>query len=61
MSTWGSGTLYSDWPEGFVNADLPLALERLPGRIASPAQRAEFLAWVYGRTGQPADIELRSF
>jgi maleylpyruvate isomerase len=57
----GLGYLYSDWPEGFVSADLPFALERLPGRIASPAQRAEFLAWVYGRTGKPADIELRSF
>jgi maleylpyruvate isomerase len=57
----GLGYRFSDWPEDFVNYDLPLALDRLPTRIADHAQRAAFLAWIYGRTGQAPEVELRPF
>jgi len=57
----GLGYGFSDWPEDFVNSDLPLALERLPERIEDPVQRAALLAWIYGRAGDPSRLELRPF
>ncbi len=55
----GLGYAISDWPEDFVTSDLPHALERLPRMIADASQRADLLAWVYGRADLPAEIDLR--
>ncbi|MGD0440893.1 MAG: maleylpyruvate isomerase family mycothiol-dependent enzyme [Acidimicrobiales bacterium] len=57
----GLGYAASDWPAEFVTLDLPYALDRLPERLGDPAQRAEFLAWIYGRTERPSDFVLRPF
>ncbi|MGD1012002.1 MAG: maleylpyruvate isomerase N-terminal domain-containing protein [Acidimicrobiales bacterium] len=57
----GLGYRTSDWPEAFVSADLPNALERLPGMIDDPTQRAALLAWIYGRAGIPAGVDLKPF
>jgi maleylpyruvate isomerase len=56
----GLGYGVADWPEGFVTADLPNALDRLPGMIDDAAQQRALLAWVYGRADQPG-IVLKSF
>jgi len=57
----GLGFGVSDWPEAFVDADLPHALDRLPAMIDDPRQRAELLVWVYGRSPQPPRTDLRPF
>jgi maleylpyruvate isomerase len=57
----GLGYSVSDWPAEFVSLDLPLALDRVPERIEDPAQRADFLAWIYGRAGEPTGLVLRPF
>jgi maleylpyruvate isomerase len=55
------GYSVSDWPAEFVNADLPLALDQLPGMVDDASQRATLLAWVYGRASEPLGIVLRPF
>ena len=57
----GLGYGLSDWSEDFVSSDLPLALDRLPGRVEDPSQKTALLAWIYGRAGLPSGIELRPF
>ena len=57
----GVGYGVSDWPDEFVSFDLPYALDRLPARIEDGGQRASLLAWVYGRAGLPARVDLRPF
>jgi maleylpyruvate isomerase len=57
----GLGYGISDWPAQFVSSDLPHVLDRLPEMIEDAAERRALLAWIYGRTGQPPQIELRPF
>ncbi len=57
----GLGYGISDWSEDFVSSDLPLALDRLPGRLEDPSRKTALLAWIYGRAGLPSGIELRPF
>ena len=57
----GLGYGVSDWPAEFVSVDLPHALDRLPAMIEDEDQKASLLAWVYGRAGLPARVELRPF
>src|SRR5271157_6065597 len=57
----GLGYVISDWQAEFVSLDLPYALERVPERLGDPAQRAAFLAWIYGRSDGPAGFVLRPF
>lgn len=45
------------WPCAFVDADLPLRLHELPGRLDPDGGRA-VLAWLTGRGGPPSGIEL---
>lgn len=54
----GIGYMPEDWPEGYVQWELPRVLERLPGRIQDPAERRRLLAWLIGRADQPAGITL---
>jgi maleylpyruvate isomerase len=55
------GYAISDWPAEFVSADRPHALDRVPEWLGDPAQRAAFLAWIYGRADGPAGFVLRPF
>jgi len=57
----GLGYGVSDWPEDFVDFDLPYALDRLPTMIEDASQKTALLAWVYGRAGLPSEIELGPF
>ena len=53
----GLGYSPEDWPVEYVDRELPLALATLPDRLSAPA-RAEVLAWLLGRTGQPPSLDL---
>ena len=57
----GLGYGVSDWPADFVSLDLPHALDRLPALIEDEGQRRLCSAWVYGRAGLPARVDLRPF
>jgi maleylpyruvate isomerase len=50
----GLGAEPTDWPDAYVDLELPKALAQLPDRL-SPADRARLLAWLVGRVeGPPA-------
>jgi maleylpyruvate isomerase len=48
----GLGPWPADWPDAYVELELPKALAQLPDRL-SPADRAVLLAWLVGRTDAP--------
>jgi len=49
----GLGYTAEEWPEAFVAAELPSAAARLAERVGTPAERAQLLAWLFDRGGQP--------
>ncbi len=54
----GLGYEATGWPEEYVARELPLALARVPERVADLAQRRLLLAWLLDRGPQPAlDID----
>ena len=48
-----------DWPDDYVNWELPHSLDRLPRLLAGPADSRRLLAWIIGRSGWPNGPELR--
>jgi maleylpyruvate isomerase len=48
----GLGPEPTDWPEAYVDLELPLALAQLPTRL-SAADRTTLLAWLLGRADAP--------
>lgn len=55
----GLGYEPTDWPDEYVTWELPRALERLSGRLTSPADSRHLLAWLIGRADVPHDLDLR--
>jgi maleylpyruvate isomerase len=51
----GLGAEAADWPDAFVEMELPKALAQLPKRL-SPAGRAALLAWLVGRAEAPPGL-----
>jgi maleylpyruvate isomerase len=51
----GLGAEPADWPEAYVELELPRALAQLPDRLA-PADRAVLLAWLVGRADAPPEL-----
>jgi len=51
----GLGGEPADWPDAYVELELPKALAQLPDRL-SPADRATLLAWLVGRTKAPPGL-----
>jgi maleylpyruvate isomerase len=51
----GLGTAPADWPDAYVDLELPKALAQLPDRL-SPADRATLLAWLVGRVEGPPEL-----
>jgi maleylpyruvate isomerase len=51
----GLGAEPVDWPEAYVELELPRALAQVPGRLSS-ADRATLLAWLVGRTHVPPEL-----
>ncbi|HTX00730.1 MAG TPA: maleylpyruvate isomerase N-terminal domain-containing protein [Acidimicrobiales bacterium] len=48
----------ADWPEGYVEWDLPVVLASLPARIPDPGSRRDLLAWLTGRRPDLAPMRL---
>ncbi|HEY6415034.1 MAG TPA: maleylpyruvate isomerase N-terminal domain-containing protein [Acidimicrobiales bacterium] len=48
----GLGAEPADWPDAYVELELPKALAQLPDRL-SPPDRATLLAWLVGRVEGP--------
>jgi maleylpyruvate isomerase len=55
----GLGYEPTDWPDEYVQWELPHTLERLPRLLADPADARRLLAWIIGRAELPHDVELR--
>jgi maleylpyruvate isomerase len=51
----GLGAEPADWPDAYVELELPKALAQLPERL-SPADRARLLAWLVGRVKGPPGL-----
>jgi maleylpyruvate isomerase len=51
----GLGAEPVDWPEAYVELELPRALAQVPGRLSS-ADRATLLAWLVGRADVPPEL-----
>jgi maleylpyruvate isomerase len=49
----------TDWPEEYVEWELPTALARLPERLPRAKDRHLLLGWLIGRRASTDDIELR--
>lgn len=47
-----------DWPDAYLEWELPRALQTVPGRIADPGDARRFLAWLIGRRGDPGGMQL---
>jgi maleylpyruvate isomerase len=51
----GLGAEPADWPDTYVELELPEALAHLPDRL-SPSDRARLLAWLVGRVEGPPEL-----
>jgi maleylpyruvate isomerase len=51
----GLGAEPTDWPDAYVDLELPKALAQLPDRVF-PADRATLLAWLVGRVEGPPEL-----
>jgi maleylpyruvate isomerase len=51
----GLGAEPADWPDAYVDLELPKALAQLPDRL-SPTDRAMLLAWLVGRVEGPPEL-----
>jgi maleylpyruvate isomerase len=51
----GLGAEPAEWPDAYVELELPKALAQLPDRL-SPADRATLLAWLVGRVEDPPGL-----
>jgi maleylpyruvate isomerase len=51
----GLGPEPADWPDVYVELELPQALAQLPDRL-SPTDRAVLLAWLLGRADAPPEL-----
>jgi maleylpyruvate isomerase len=55
----GMGYGPDDWPDTYVEWELPRVLERLPQRFHNPGDAKLLLAWFIGRRSAPDRIELK--
>jgi len=54
----GLGYEVTDWPDAYVQWDLPLTLHRLPGRLLDEKDAHRLLGWLTGRAASPEGVEL---
>jgi maleylpyruvate isomerase len=54
----GLGYRATDWPEEYVQWELPLVLEQLPQRLGRPEDARRLLAWLIGRAEAVEGLEL---
>jgi maleylpyruvate isomerase len=49
----------TDWPDEYLQWELPLALAGIPERIADRDQRRRLLAWLIGRSSAAPEVDLK--
>jgi maleylpyruvate isomerase len=54
----GMGYEPADWPEEYVQWELPMILAGVPGRLSQREDRHGLVAWLSGRGAIPASVEL---
>jgi len=54
----GLGYEVTDWPDEYVEWELPVALERLPKRLANDKDANRLLGWLTGRSPNLDGVEL---
>jgi maleylpyruvate isomerase len=54
----GVGYEVTDWPDEYVKWELPVALERLPKRLANEKDAHRLLGWLTGRSPNLDGVEL---
>jgi maleylpyruvate isomerase len=54
----GLGYEPSDWPEEYVEWELPMMLGTVPGRLRNPDDGRRFVAWLSGRSPDLGAIDL---
>lgn len=55
----GVGYETSEWPDAYVEWDLPVLLATVPGRLGDPGDARAMLAWLAGRAPLPTRLELK--
>jgi maleylpyruvate isomerase len=48
----------SDWPDEYVDWELPLILATVPGRVQGETDRRQLVAWLSGRGPLPGAVQL---
>jgi maleylpyruvate isomerase len=48
-----------DWPDEYIDWELPWTLERLPDRIVDPVEKKRLVAWLIGRADSAGPVELK--
>jgi maleylpyruvate isomerase len=54
----GLGFSWADWPDSYVQRELPRALAALPERLIEPRARQHLTAWLLGRAEHPVRLEI---
>jgi len=54
----GTGYDVQDWPDEYVERELPLLLATVPDRLGDGTERRRLLAWLTGRAASPGALEL---
>ena len=57
----GIGYEPTEWPDAYVDWELPQILSTLPDRVARQADRRDLVAWLSGRRTDPPDPSLESW
>jgi|SRR5579859_2102061 len=55
----GLGYEVTDWPDAYVEWELPTTLVRVPDRLVGEKDSHRLLGWLTGRTSTPEGVELR--
>lgn len=55
----GVGYETSEWPDAYVEWDLPVLLATVVGRLGDPGDARAMLAWLAGRVPLPTRLELK--
>jgi maleylpyruvate isomerase len=55
------GYAAADWPDHYVDWELPLTLAGVPERLRDPGDVRRLLAWLIGRSPFPDGLELKSW
>lgn len=54
----GLGYDADDWPDEYVDWELPLVLDGVPGRLSGGTDARRLLAWLIGRSDSPDELDL---